>query len=107
MVKAGQRLHNLPEILLRYRVSPSQVSYQKYYQQQSVANNIKYDMVQYLLSCVADENKIKEEMNDFLAKFERLDDKLSFSADLYYTFMYEVVKALRKKGYLTIKTVEQ
>ena len=107
MVKAGQRLHNLPEILLRYRISPSQVSYRKYHQQLSVANNIKYDMVYYLLSCVADDTKIKEEINDFLAKFERLDDKLSFSADFYYNFMYEVIKSLRKKGYITIKTVEQ
>jgi len=79
MAQAGLRLHNLPDVLLRYRCSPGQASAKNSARQQSITTVIQYEMVNWLLSLVKAEGDEKAELDRFLENIEKYSEKFFFS----------------------------
>jgi glycosyltransferase involved in cell wall biosynthesis len=106
IAQAGLRLHNLPQVLMRYRCSPGQVSAKHYVRQQSITTVVQYEMLNYLLSCIVADDETKTELDEFLKNLEKYNEQFFFSKNVYFGFMYEFIRGLRKKGFLHIKPVE-
>ncbi|MDR2036507.1 MAG: glycosyltransferase [Bacteroidales bacterium] len=105
MAQAGLRLHNLPQVLLRYRRSSVQATSKYYALQQSNATVIQYEMLNYLLSCIVVDCEEKAELDGFLKKLEEFNEQSFFSKNVYFDFMYEFIRGLRLKGCIALKNV--
>lgn len=97
-------LTNIPLVLLKYRISKTQVSCVHKNQQVSISQKISREMISYFLSHIEKkENRLMERVSKELVPYleEQLNDS-AISFGMYSQFMFSLVCGLRKQKYISI-----
>lgn len=103
LVKYGP-LANIPLVLLKYRISETQVSSVHKNQQISISQKISSEMISYFLSHIdKKDNMLMEKVTKELVPYleEQLNDSV-ISFNMYSRFMFSLICGLRKQKYINI-----
>ena len=103
LVKYGP-LANIPLVLLKYRISETQVSSVHKIQQISISQKISREMISYFLSHIdKKDNMLMEKVTKELVPYleEQLNDSV-ISFNMYSRFMFSLICGLRKQKYINI-----
>lgn len=103
LAKIG-KLANISEILVKYRIHDNQVSFVNQSRMAATSRVVQYEMVEYFLSLIDDENEISGIIkNDFIPSFDQLNNYALFSAELYFKLMHELISALYYKEIISLR----
>jgi glycosyltransferase involved in cell wall biosynthesis len=98
IVKIG-KIANIPKILTLYRTSDNQTSIKYYAECMEGAGEIQWEMLNYFLSHLKDENEPAETVTEkFLPAIEDLNRFAFFSNRVFFLFMHELIQGLWKEG---------
>lgn len=102
IVKYG-KLSNIPQIVLKYRLSTSQISYVHNSRQAGLSRLIRREITDYYLSLLSTETEIGRKVKEqFVPIVDELNEQAYFSSDEYFQFMHALIRGLRSRNLIKL-----
>ena len=99
IAKKGQ-LANIPKVLTLYRTSDKQTSEKYATECQSIANKVKFEMMQYLLACIKEDPPAWNSIQHILPVLMQLNTQNIISKPVFFRFIHELIGGVKNKYYL-------
>lgn len=97
------KIVNIPQIVLRYRTSGTQVSYIHHSRQKGLSQLIRREVTDYFLSKLSDQTETGKRIKEqFVPIVDRLNEQAYFSSDEYFQFMYALIRGLRSRNLIKL-----
>lgn len=94
LVRYG-RLINIPQVLLKYRVSDSQICNRHAAEQASLSRIIRRELTEYYLSLLSVDTSLGVDIREsLLPVLETLNEQAFFSPDEYFSWMHGLIRGL-------------
>ena len=102
IAKAGQ-LATIPQVLTLYRTHEEQTSHQYLAQRQEGRQNVQFEMINYFLSHLKENNELAHAIQtDVISTISDIGELGFFSDDVFFAFMYDMIRGLMRKGIIEI-----
>lgn len=94
---------NIPQILTLLRAHDKQTSRKYSDKYIGAITKIKFEILEYFLSQMKKENELMELIdNEFIPALDEVGEQISFSENVFFKFMGELIRGLKKDGIIEI-----